>query len=156
MAENSNTNPQVRDKNTPLQTLVHQALRRDGVFEAGTISGDVALMFIEFANIVVDEVRSHPYHDGSPLDYYVDLTDARDIPDPIIVAGLLWQYALQQGSERISFYMPSFYKTMNQLMWYRMNGNTALQMRVVDNGTSPRNSQHVTTSAINGLTGDAE
>ena len=64
MAEQSNTNPHIRESNSPLQTLAMQALRRFGDFHPGTVDGDVMLMFLEFANMVIDEIRLHPYHDG--------------------------------------------------------------------------------------------
>jgi hypothetical protein len=152
----SDVNPHIRSGRSPLETLIMQALRRYGEFSAGTVDGDTKLMFLEFANMVLDEVRAHPYHDGSELPYYLALTDVRDIPDPIVIAGLLYHYAMQQTSEKISFYMPNYFRTMNQLLWDQLNGNTRIQMRIVDDGTSPRHSEHLSTSTVNGLTGDAE
>ena len=62
---------------SPLETMVLQAVRRFGDFNPGTLSGDAALMFIEFANMVIDEVRMHPYWDGTELDYYQHLSDVK-------------------------------------------------------------------------------
>lgn len=147
---NSNTNPQIRENYSPLETLAMQALRRYGDFHPGTVDGDVMLMFMEFANLVIDEIRMHPYHDGSDLDYYQSPTDVREIPDIIIVSGLLYHYAVQQGSDKMQFYMPNFNRTLNQQLWQKRNGNTKIRMRVVDDGTNPRNRNGGTTNEDNG------
>jgi len=152
MAENSNINPHVRDSYSPLSTLAMQAIRRFGDFAPGTIDGDVMLMFIEFANQIVDDVRLHPYHDGQPIDYYQSAEDARPIPDNIVIAGLLYQYAMQQGSQKLELYMPNYHRTLNSQLWYNVSGNSQIQMRVPDGGTNPRNSAHVKTDPINGTT----
>lgn len=136
---NSNTNPQIRENYSPLNTLAMQAIRRFGDFHPGTTDGDVMLMFLEFANQIIDEIRMHPYHDGKEIDYYQTPTDVRAIPDPIIISGLLYHYALQQGSDKLQIYMPTFHRTLNQLLWQKRNGNTKIQMRVVDDGTNDRN-----------------
>ena len=152
MAENSTTNPQVSDNHSPLSTLAMQAIRRFGDFAPGTIDGDVMLMFIEFANQVVDDVRSHPYHDGNPINYYQSQDDIRAIPDNVVVAGLLFQYAMQQGSEKIQLYQPSYYNVLNSQLWYNLNGNSKIQMRVMDGGTHANNSAGLVTDPINGTT----
>ena len=65
----SNTNPHIRDKNSPLSVLIMQTLRRYGDFHPGTVDGDVMLMMMEFANTIIDDIRQHPYHDTTkPLD----------------------------------------------------------------------------------------
>ena len=58
----SDTNPQIREKNSPLETLALQALRRFGDYNPGTVDGDVMLMFLEFANMIIGDIRMHPYH----------------------------------------------------------------------------------------------
>ena len=147
---NSNTNPQIRDTYSPLNSLVMQALRRYGDFHPGTIDGDVMLMFMEFANIIIDEIRMHPYHDGTEIDYYQSPTDVREIPDIIIVSGLLYHYAVQQGSQKLELYMPTYNRTLNQQLWQKLNGNTKIQMRVVDDGTNKRNTGGGKTDENNG------
>lgn len=147
---NSNTNPQIRENYSPLETLAMQALRRYGDFHPGTVDGDVMLMFMEFANLIIDEIRMHPYHDGTDLDYYQSPTDVREIPDIVIVSGLLYHYAVQQGSDKMQFYMPNFNRTLNQQLWQKRNGNTKIQMRIVDDGTNPRNRNGGTTNEDNG------
>lgn len=147
---NSTTNPQIRENYSPLNTLALQAIRRFGDFHPGTIDGDVMLMFMEFANLIIDEIRMHPYHDGTDIDYYQSQTDVREIPDPIIVAGLLYHYAAQQGSEKLQMYMPQYNKTMNQQLWHKINGNTKIQFRVVDDATNKRNLNGAKTDENNG------
>ena len=151
MAETSNTNPHVADKNSPLETMAMQAGRRFGDFSPGTLSGDAVLMFIEFANMVIDEVRMHPYWDATnELNYYEHLSETRPIPDTIMIAGLLYHYATQQASEKSQQYGSFFIRTISQELWRLKNGNTPIQMRVMDNGTNKRNYTAKSTSTING------
>ncbi len=163
----SQTNPHIIDSNAPLRTLSMQALRRFGDFNATTIDGDVLLMFLEFANIVIDDVRQHPYAPRTTysstsgdttttatsmdvIEYYRSIEETRPINDQIIVSGLLAHYSLQQGSEKAEIYMPAYFKTMNQQLWRELNGNTKIQMRVVDDGTNPSNSKNKISSQYNG------
>lgn len=160
---NSDSNPHIRENNSTLQALAMQALRRYGDFHPGTIDGDVMLMFIDFANMIIDEVRAHPYAPTTSttingttttavtgIDYYVSQTDVREIKDIIIVQGLLYHYAVQQGSDKIQFYMPTYYNTLNRELWEAKNGNTKIQLTVVDDGTNKRNINGGKTSAFNG------
>lgn len=138
VTETSNSNPQIKDGRSPLQTLCMQALRRYGEFSPGTVDGDVLLMFIDFANMVIDDIRMHPYAPTSTTEnangttttvpiafnYYESLSDTRDIDDIIIVQGLLYHYAMQQGSEKLQMYMPMYHRTLNQQLWRRLNGYT--------------------------------
>lgn len=146
----SNTNPHIRENYSPLNTLALQALRRYGDFHPGTVDGDVMLMFIEFANMIIDEIRMHPYYDGVEVDYYQSTSDVRAIDDQIIVAGLLYHYAAQQMSEKLQVYTPQFQRILNQRLWERYNGNTKIQMRTVDGGTNKRNINGAITSTKNG------
>ena len=167
MAETSNTNPHIRTRYSPLRTLAMQALRRFGDFSPSTVDGDVLLMFIEFANIIIDDIRQHPYSprtsivttvngqkitttSANDVDYYTSADEVREIDDQIIVAGLLAQYALQQGSEKIQIYQPNYHRTMNQQLWNALNGNTQIRLRVVDDGTNPSNVNKLKTNVING------
>jgi hypothetical protein len=146
----SDTNPHIRENNSPLNTLAMQALRRFGDFHPGTVDGDVMLMFIEFANMVIDDIRAHPYYDKVAIDYYQSATDVRKIKDIIMVQGLLYHYALQQGSEKMQMYMPTYFATLNRELWQSVNGNTKIQMKVVDGGTNKANINGGTTNANNG------
>ena len=145
----SNSNPHRRDKYSPV-TLVMQALRRFGDFHPGTVDGDVMLMLLEFANAIIDDIRLHPYHDTTnPIDYYESPEEWRAIPDIILINGMLYHYALQQGSDKLQMYMPLYNQTLNSQLWQQHNGNTKIQMKVVDDGTNERNSSGKT-SNING------
>jgi hypothetical protein len=144
-------NSHIADDYSPLEILILQALRRYGEFSPSTMDGDVGLMFIEFANMVVDEVRNHPYHTGERIRYYTALTDIRTVPDPIMVNGMLLHYAVQQGSQKVQLYAPNYFRQLNQHLWFKLNGNTKIRMRVVDNGTHPT-SEDGSTNPINGLT----
>jgi len=163
----SQTNPQVTNGKSPLRTLSMQALRRFGDFNATTVDGDVLLMFIEFANMIIDDIRMHPYAPRTtysttsgdntttstsidPLSYYKSIDESRDIDDQIIVSGLLAHYSLQQSSDKIKIYMPNYQRTLNQQLWKALNGNTSIRLRVVDNGSNPRNVNRTKTSLING------
>lgn len=151
MAAQSDTNPQIREKNSPLNTLALQALRRFGDFHPSTVDGDVMLMFLEFANMIIDDIRQHPYHDTTTtLNYYQSPTDVRAIDDQIIVSGLLMHYAIQQSSDKMEFYVPMYQRQLNEKLWHSYNGNTKIQMTVVDNGTNKRNINGGTTNAKNG------
>ncbi len=122
--ETSNTNPHIRATYSPLETLIFQALRRYGDFNPGTLDGDVGLMFLEFANMVIDDI--------------------------IIVQGLLYHYALQQGSEKVSVYLPTYNTTLNRQLWRQKNGNTKIRMTVVDDGTNKGNINNGKTNTVNG------
>tara|TARA_R100001443_G_scaffold2698_3_gene8847 strand:+ start:14345 stop:14983 length:639 start_codon:yes stop_codon:yes gene_type:complete len=138
VTEKSNANPHIKSGFSPLRTLCMSALRRYGEFSPGTVDGDVLLMFIEFANMVIDDIRMHPYAPTKndtdsagtnivvpvTFDYYEGLDDVREIDDVIIVQGILYHYAMQQGSEKLQFYMPMYHRTLNQQLWRRLNGYT--------------------------------
>ena len=136
-------NPQIaQGVNSDIQSLTMQALRRYGDFVPGSIDGDVILMFIDFANLIIDEIRAHPYYVEAykkgltkPLAYYTSSTDSRPIPDVVVVAGLLYQYANQQGSNKVQTYMPSFARTLNQQLWGLLQGHDRIEMNVVDGGS---------------------
>lgn len=145
-------NPHIRDQNSPLETLMLQALRRHGEFSPGTIAGDVASMFLEFANTILEEVRNHVYAEGTDLvdvPDYVSITDARPVPDEIIKAGLLFHYMMQQRDQAAGLQQQVFTRTMNQRLWFRLNGNTKIRMRIVDGGTHQASSPQI--NPINGL-----
>ena len=137
---NDSFNPQLSAAATsPLETLARQALRRYGDNAAGVVEAEALLMFIELANLVVDDFRMHPYgtsHDHL-VEYYRSLQDARAIPDNIIVQGLLFQYALQQADERMQLYSGQYYKTLNSEMLRRKDGVKKYNLIPTDGGSSP-------------------
>tara|TARA_B100000949_G_scaffold54965_2_gene48420 strand:+ start:7264 stop:7863 length:600 start_codon:yes stop_codon:yes gene_type:complete len=147
----STQNPHIRQGHSPLETLALQALRQFGDFSPGTTDGAVLSMFIEFANYIVDDIRQHTYYTGYPvLDYYESVHDARPINDSIIRCGLLYHYAIQQGSDKMQIYAPMYHQQLNRHLWNELNGNTKIRLRIVDDGTNKRNFSDKT-STYNGL-----
>jgi hypothetical protein len=142
-------NRRIRDRHSPLDTLAMQALRRYGDFNPGTVDGDTILMFIEFANMVLDEIRAHPYWPNDDLPYYEAITDARPVPDPVIIAGLLFHYAVQQQSDKAESYAPLYYKGLNLHLWHQLNGNTPIHLRQVDETATEKFRRP--TNPVNGL-----
>ena len=137
---NDSFNPQLSAAATsPLETLARQALRRYGDNAAGVVEAEALLMFIELANLVVDDFRMHPYGTSDDLlvAYYDALQDARPIPDNIMVQGLLFQYALQQADERMQLYSGQYYKTLNTEMLRRKDGMKRYKFIPTDGGSSP-------------------
>lgn len=137
---NDSFNPQLSAAvNSPLETLARQALRRYGDNAAGVVEAEALLMFIELANLVVDDFRMHPY--GTSLDHLVEyfhsLQDCRAIPDNIMVQGLLFQYALQQADDRMQIYSGQYYKTLNTEMLRRKDGVKRYKIIPTDGGSSP-------------------
>lgn len=137
------------DDSSELSALMSSALRRFGDFAPGSGSSDLRLMMIEFANQVVDDIRMHPYWDGVEIPYYEHETDHRPIDDNVVIAGLLFRYAEQQGSAKYQLFGPGYYRTLNQSLWRRLNGNTKLRVRPVDGGSNIAHSRRA--SSINGL-----
>jgi len=147
----STQNPHLQNGHSSLETISLQAIRQFGDFNPGTVDSSVLSMFLQFANQVIDDVRSHPYYTGYPvLDYYTSITDTRPINDTIVRSGLLYHYAMQQGSEKIEIFAPLYNRNMNQLLWQELNGNTNIRLRIVDEGTNKRNFKDKT-SSYNGL-----
>lgn len=144
MAESSVTNPQIVEPNSSLEQLAITALRVYGDFSPGSTPGETMLLFLTLANFVIDEIRSHPYWDGSKLDYYTHIQDTRPIPDHLMLSGLLAKYAAQQRSDKVQIYQPMYISTLNNLLWYRKNGNTPISMTVVDGGSHPSYAPGVT------------
>lgn len=150
MAERSDTAPNIRREYAPLDALIVRALRRMGDFSPGSVDAQLILLMVDFANQIIDEVRAHPYWTGEEVSYYEHPTDWRAIPDGIIVSGLAYHYAAQQGSQKAAGFGPQYIRDLNRGLWQRLNGNTPIQLKVVDGGSNPRNSQDLTTSETNG------
>jgi hypothetical protein len=135
----SNSNPHIKDVYSPLQKLTMSALRRYGEFNPESVDGNVMLMFIEFANEIIDDIRVHPYFsDAYELEYYTHQTDSRSIPDTIIIHGLMFKYASQQASEKTQMYAPLYYKVMNQTLYTEYARNSKLSIVPMDEGSNPK------------------
>ena len=115
-------NPHIRSDYSPLEELIMQALRRHGEFSPSTVDGDVSLMMMEFANEVLEEINSHPYWTGAMLKPYISIQEARDVPDNILVLGMLFHYAVQQHSSKAEMASEKFFRTMNQTLYRDKHG----------------------------------
>tara|TARA_Y100001970_G_scaffold294344_1_gene451097 strand:+ start:9098 stop:9697 length:600 start_codon:yes stop_codon:yes gene_type:complete len=131
----SASNPHLGEPYSSLQTLAMQALRRYGDMHPGTVDGEVIMMFIEFANLVLEDLRSHPYFDNLEIDYYTHPTEHRNVPDQIMVAGLLYNYAVQQQSNKVEAYGPMYFRTMNRVLYNRKYGNSKIEISPHDRGS---------------------
>lgn len=123
-------------ENAPLSELIRQGLALMGDASSKRSTGDLELLMLFFANQIVDEVRAHPYWDGTAIPYYVSTTDKREIPDTIIVTGLSAKYATQQVSQKAAALLngPSgYYKTLNRkLLELKVGLNATFEMRPIE------------------------
>lgn len=143
-------NPHIRDNHSPLEQLVAQALRRYGEFGISAMDTDMAMLMLDLANDVVDEVNSHPYAPAAQVERYTHPSEAREIPDQIMVHGLLAKYSMQQGSPKAQLYAPQYMRLMNRELWHQLSGSGPIQLRVTDDGTgTARDSRKI--SPITGM-----
>lgn len=112
-------NPQFGGEYSPLDALIVRALRRYGEAHPGTVDGDSMLVFLDFANEIVEEVRTHVYWAGGDLPYYTHQSETRPIPDAIMIAGLMALYGEQQYSEKARIYSAKYYSTLNRVLAQR-------------------------------------
>ena len=134
MAEASVQKPFVagKEKFSPLEDLVRSALVRAGNFSPSRIDGEVMMMMIELANRVIEDVRKHPYHDGSDIDYYNDPTEFRAIPDMIMIDGLTAHYLIQQGSEKAVMFLQLYQALMTDILLTRQDGNVRYSAKPIE------------------------
>jgi len=142
----SSNNPHLNSPHSNLEALVFQTLRRYGDMHPGTVDGEVMMMFVEFANLILEDLRSHPYWDNPEIDYYTHPSETRDIPDNIMVAGLLYHYSVQQQSNKIEAYGPMYFKMMNRILYYRKFGSGKIEMSPWDKSQKPSGTQAYDTS----------
>jgi hypothetical protein len=137
----SASNPHLSEPYASLETLTIQSLRRYGDMHPGTVDGEVMMMFIEFANLVIEDLRGHPYWENPEIDYYTHPSETRAIPDNIMVSGLLYHYSVQQQSSKIEAYGPMYFKMMNRILYQRKYGSGKIEMSPFDKGQPPRGTQ---------------
>lgn len=137
----SANNPHLNEPYSSLETMTIQALRRYGDMHPGTVDGEVMMMFIEFANLVIEDLRGHPYWDNPEIDYYTHPSETRAIPDSVMVSGLLYHYSVQQQSSKIEAYGPMYFKQMNRILYQRKYGSGKIEMSPWDKSQTPRGSQ---------------
>ena len=123
--------PPVRDDHSPLQSLITSVLRRFGAFNPDVVQGDVALMFLEMANEIINDWNLHPYtEDLDVVPDYVDVNEAREIPDRVMFQGLLFLYLSQQGSERTGFEQDRYYQTLNEEAYKIYSGGKSVKIKM--------------------------
>ena len=132
----SSNNPHLTEPFSTLEALVMQTLRRYGDMHPGTVDGEVMMMFVDFANLIIEDLRAHPYWENPEIDYYVHMQETREIPDPIMIAGLLYQYSIQQQSNKIEAYGPMYFKTINRILYNRKYGSGQIEIRPWDRKVS--------------------
>lgn len=102
---------------SPLEALALRAMRRFGEMAPSTVEGDAMGLFVDYANEIIDDILGHPYFPvGGVLAYYTHASERRDIPDHIIVSGLLARHAKQQSSKRANEFLGDYYAKLNQVM----------------------------------------
>lgn len=150
------TNPQVTDDYAPLERLINQALVRYGDYFPETSDGEVSSVMLQYANEVIEEIRQHPYASDEDINrrYYNSITEKRSVPDPIMIIGMAFHYATDQLSAKSQPLGRRYYQLLNSIMWRKLNGNTALQVRVTDGGS--HKSYGPESQVTNGLPTDGE
>lgn len=128
----SGANPHLQGEHSPLEDLCRRALRRYGDLAPDTVDGETIMMFLDFANETIEDLRAHPYWDMPSIDYYVSTQDIRPIPDNVIISALLFRYALQQGSQKAQTYGPQYYRTLNTTLYNRKYGSGPIEMSPKD------------------------
>lgn len=143
MTTRPQTSPHIKDGYAPLGDLVVRALRLFGESAPNTADAEYSNMMLDLGNMVIDIVRTHPYWSmQSPavdLPYYKHIQEARPVPDMVMLAGLRFLYADQQGSAKTPSLSAQFYQTMNSQLWDLISGpgSAPLTMTIPDGGTNP-------------------
>lgn len=129
------------DKNSPLEALVMRALARFGEMSPSTTEGEAMLVFLDYANEIIDDVLAHPYTvAGTLIPYYDHVSEAREVPDHIVVAGLLCRYAKDQGSKKADRYESAYYMKLGQVLArVRFGVGAEFELQAVDYITSAKN-----------------
>ena len=117
MAQKKSTSPHIVNPYAPLEQLTLTALKRYGEMSASTVEGEVQLMFLDYANTILDDVMAHPYWPvGQEVQYYNHQTEARGVPDTVMVAGLLAKFSMDQESRKAGKYEAEYYNRLNQVL----------------------------------------
>lgn len=82
-----------------------------------TVDAETTLMFMDYANSVLDDVMEHPYwKQGVVVPYYNHQSEIRDIPDNIMLLGILAKYAVDKTSAKAQRYEMDYFKRLNQVL----------------------------------------
>lgn len=124
--------PHITDPYSPLEHLINAAIQDFGNMSVDTIDGSLRLMLLRKANMIIEDVRVHPYGSLPDLNYYVSLQDTRPIPDIIMIAGLAYHYADWMKSKYAAKYERDYYKTLSLVLYQRKYGSGKIQMNTID------------------------
>lgn len=124
--------PNISQPYADLDDMITKAIQRFGNMSAQTVQGDVRLMMVGYANVIIEELRAHPYFSIPDLDYYISLNDKRPIPDEIMIAGLTYYYADWNDSNKAAKFGRAYYKNMNTILYQRKFGTGKIEMNTVD------------------------
>lgn len=114
---NSSTSQQIKDSYSPLDALALRALRRYGEMSPSTKDAETMLMFMDYANAVLDDIMAHPYWTkGYELAYYQHTTESRPVPDTLLLTGLLSKYSIDQTSAKAAKYEQDYFATLNKVL----------------------------------------
>lgn len=118
-------------KYSELEELAKRMLTLYGDGAASVNFADLHTHVIEFANWIIDEINTHPYWEGrDPIPYYTSVNERRDIPDVIVVHGLLAYYAGQQQSDaKQARFQPQYYRTLSQQLYVMRYGNAPIELQ---------------------------
>ena len=123
----TSSNPNIRDQYSPLEDLIIKVLRRYGEFHPSSVDGEVYLMMIDFANSVLLDYNTHPYRTGdTEIADYISLSEARDLPDEIVMSGLIYYYSVQQMSQKMNAYRAVYYDNLHRITYHNKFGNKAI------------------------------
>lgn len=133
MAKKS-TSPQIVNPYAPLEQLSLRAIKRYGEMAASTVEGEVQMMFIDYANSILDDIMQHPYWEkGKEITYYTHQTEARAVPDTVMVAGLLAKFSVDQESKKAGQYIGEYYLRLNQVLArWKFGVGAEFEMQAVD------------------------
>jgi hypothetical protein len=128
------TSPHLVDGSSPLEAIVLRALRRYGEAAPSTMEGEAILVFIDHANAVLDDLMIHPYWDkGLSIPYYEHQSERRDVPDSLMLAGVLSKMAVDMGSQKAQRYEQEYFARMNAVLLRRKFGASAsYELQAVD------------------------
>ena len=115
-----------------IENLIVDAFQSYGNQSPATIPGDIKLILLRRSSRIIEDIRIHPYSSTPDIDYYRALTDVRPIPDVIVSAGLLYQYALWMSSPKAALYAADYYQILNSTLYQRKYGSGKIQMNTVD------------------------
>ena len=111
-----------------------RALRRYGETSPSTVEPELLLTFLDYANWIVDQIHVHLYNPvGNEIDYYTHITESRDIPDHVVVAGLLYKHAFDNGSQKTGGYLSEFQNAMGAVLHRkRFGASPEYELQAVD------------------------